>query len=137
MFLVFLALAVVFTGALAFGSDSIRFMTLQKRVKVLAEECAEAAAMCLDAEESRVSGRICIDIEKGRQAAEQLLSRAEYLSAFGDAELKVSISPFGSSGVLAEVCWTGKDPGVFGPLIKNSAARTAAYEWVSIAAGNE
>ena len=53
VFLVFLALVIVFTGALAFASDSLRFVLLQKRLKVLAEECAEAAALCIDEEESQ------------------------------------------------------------------------------------
>ena len=118
VFLVFLALVIVFTGALAFASDSQRFVLLQKRLKVLAEECAEAAALCIDEEESQKQGRICIDLARGQAAAESFLAQSSYLKTFGEASLGVRISSFGSSGVRAELIW------------KNKAARAAAYEWV-------
>lgn len=131
VFLVFLALMIVFAGVFAYAEDSLRFMMLQKRLKVLAEECAEAAALCVDEEESAVRGRVCIDIRRGQAAAERLLSGSNYLKIFGKAQPGVKVSGFGISGVRAEVIWRGEDIMRLSFINKQQAARTAAYEWIS------
>ena len=130
VFLVFLALLILFSGALVFAEDSRNFMMLQKRLKVLAEECAEAAAMCIDEEESALQGKVCIDMRRGQAAAEELLARSGYLKGFGSAELSVSVSDYGSTGVRAEVVWRGEDLMRLSFIKKQKAARTAAYEWI-------
>ena len=130
VFLVFLALLILFSGALVFAEDSRNFMMLQKRLKVLAEECAEAAAMYIDEEESALQGKVCIDMRRGQAAAEELLARSGYLKGFGSAELSVSVSDYGSTGVRAEVVWRGEDLMRLSFIKKQKAARTAAYEWI-------
>ena len=130
VFLVFLALMIVFSGAFVFAEDSLRFVLLQKRLKVLAEECAEAAAMCIDEERSAQDGQVRIDLNRGQAAAQEVLKRTDYLKIFGKAELRVSISAYGSSGVRAEVVWRGEDLMRLSFIKKQQAARTAAYEWI-------
>jgi len=129
VFLVFLALAVVFSGLLIFSSDMREYMILQSRLKILAEDCAHAAALCIDEAASAASGSVQIDIERGQAAAERLLESSDLLDAFGSAEVSIRIR-FESPGcVRAELNWRGRDMFRLAYIEKKEAARSAAYEW--------
>ncbi len=131
VFIVFLALVMVFSAALIFSSDISEYVRLQKRLKVLAEDCAEAAALCVDKEASEASGTLVIDIARGRAAAEELCKKAAGTGAFGkNADISVKISPYGRFGVRAELVFSGRDlfRSVF--LRRSSFSRSAAYEWI-------
>ena len=131
VFMVFLALVLVFSAALVFSSDISEYVRLQKRLKVLAEDCAEAAALCVDKKASEASGALVIDLARGRAAAEELCRKTASSGAFGkDARISVKISPYGSCGVRAELVFSGRD--LFRPafLRLDSFSRSAAYEWI-------
>ena len=132
VFIVFLALIVLFSGIFSFRTDMDRYMLLQRRLKVLAEDCAEAAAMCIDTRRSKEEGRMIIDLGKGQLAAEKLIESSALMDAFafGGARLQVLISPEGASGVRADVSWQGPDLFRLSFITKKAASRSAAYEWL-------
>lgn len=131
VFMVFMAFVVVFSAALVFSSDAAEYVRLQKKLKVLAEDCAEAAALCVDKEASEAAGVLVIDLARGRTAAESLCKKAVSSGAFGkNAEISVKISPYGSLGVRAELVFSGRDLFRLAFLRLDRFSRSAAYEWI-------
>lgn len=130
VFIVFLALVMVFSAALIFTSDIAEYVRLQKRLKVLAEDCAEAAALCIDQKASESSGSLVIDLSRGRRAAEELCRKAADSGGFGrNAQISVKISPYGRLGVRADLVFTGRDLFRLAFLRLETFSRSAAYEW--------
>ena len=131
VFIVFLALVMVFSAALIFSSDIAEYVRLQKRLKVLAEDCAETAALCIDKEASEASGSLVIDFSRGRRAAEDLCKKAENCGEYSkNAHISVKISPYGRLGVRAELVFTGRDLFRLEFLHLETFSRSAAYEWI-------
>lgn len=148
VFMVTMALIVVSFGMFVFRTDMDRYILLQNRLKSIAEECAEAAAMCIDTARSAESGYIVIDFSRAQKAAETVLERTGLMLDFASSGrtkpydsgsgpevnvqdlVTVDVSPEGSSGVRAVVSWTGPD--IFRLLFinKKAARRSAAYEWL-------
>ena len=146
VFIVFLALMTVFSGMFVFRSDMNRYIMLQKKLKILAEECARAAAMCVDTDRSAALGRTVIDYNRGQAAAEKILESTGLLDGYsgepegsgsygstvpkGDAVcVQVTVSPEGPSGARADVCWKGPDLFRLSFINKKTAEMSAAYEW--------
>ena len=87
VFIVFAALLMVFSMFLSFETDMNEYMQDQNLLKMLTEDCAEAAALTIDERTGT------IDREKALKAAEEIL-RSSSLFPYG----KVSIDSFDISG---------------------------------------
>ena len=129
-FLVVLALVLVFVCAFAFTADMNRAMQLEKKLKVLAEDCAEAAALCIDESASVSEGKIIVDLAAGQTAAEILCSLSDICRLFPQtSSLKVRVEQEESGAVAAEVSWEGGDLFRLAGIKKTQASRKAAYAW--------
>ena len=128
VFVVFLAIMIIFCGLFIFESDMSRYMRLQKDLKLLAEDCAEAAALCIDEVRSSRTGKPVIDLDKGRKAALRLLDSSALLKPYG-GKAEVTVSPEGDLRVSAEIKWNGPDIFRLSFIEVCSAHRKAAYEW--------
>ena len=129
-FIVVVALVMVFCCFLAFGSDMQNWMSLQKRLKVLAEDCAEYAALCIDEERSRSEGRIVIDRSGAQEAADKLCALSDIRRLFpGTESLSAELSFPDDSNAEARIVWRGE--GLFRSIrfAVKEAARKAAYGW--------
>ena len=130
VFIVFLAFAVIFTGALVFGTDMQRYMLLQKRLKTLSEDCAEAAALCIDPEQSQALGQAVIDVQKGSETARMLCEKAASSGGFGKyAAVTVEIEHVTESSVGARVSWHGSDIFRSSFIKKTDVQRYSVYSW--------
>ena len=129
-FIVVVALVMVFCCFLAFGTDMQEWMSLQKMLKVLAEDCAEYAALCIDEERSVSEGRIVIDRERAQEAAERLCAISEIRRLFpGTESLEPELTFPDDAKAEVRVVWRGE--GLFRSIkpVKKEAARKAAYGW--------
>ena len=128
--IVLLALVIVFCGSAVFEGDITRYIQLQKTLKTLAEDCAEAAALCIDETASAEAGRPVIDLKRGKAAAEKILENTGVLDKLGaNAQVELVISSEGQSGVGVRLIWKGPDIFRLSFIRKNTAERSAAYEW--------
>ena len=129
-FMVVVALVLVFCCFLAFGTDMQSWMSLQKKLKVLAEDCAEYAALCIDEERSMQEGRIIIDREKAEESADRLCDLSEIYRLFpGTESLSAELSFPDDSKAEVRIVWRGA--GIFRSIKSEikEAARKAAYGW--------
>lgn len=129
-FIAVVALVLVFCCFLAFNADMQQWVSLQKKLKVLAEDCAEYAALCIDEVRSVSEGRIIIDRIKAKEAAERLCSFSDIRRLFpGTGSLIAEISFPDDSRAEVRIVWRGE--GLFRSLKSSAkkAARKAAYGW--------
>ena len=129
-FIVVVALVLVFCCFLAFGGDMQNWMSLQKKLKVLAEDCAEYAALCIDEDRSMASRRIIIDRERAQEAADKLCTLSDIKRLFpGTESLTAELSFPDDSKAEVKVIWRGE--GLFRSIRTEieEAARKAAYGW--------
>ena len=129
-FIVVVALVLVFCCFLAFGSDMQSWMSLQKKLKVLAEDCAEYAALCVDEDRSIAARRIIIDRERAQEAADKLCALSDIRRLFpGTESLEAELSFPDDSKAEVRIVWHGE--GLFRSIrfVKKEAARKAAYGW--------
>ena len=129
-FIVVVALVLVFCCCLACGTDMQQWMSLQKKLKVLAEDCAEYAALCIDEDRSVAEGRIIIDRARAKAAAERLCGSSGIRKLFpGTQTLEPQLSFPDDSKAEVRVVWRGE--GLFSSLRseKKEAAGKAAYGW--------
>ena len=129
-FLVVLALVMVFVCAFAFTTDMSLSMHLEKKLKVLAEDCAEAAALCIDENASRAQGKVVVDMAAGQKAAEELCRLSDIFKLYPQTTaLSVRVEQEPSGAVAAEVRWRGRDLFRLAGIKKTQAAQKAAYAW--------
>lgn len=76
-YIVFTALLLVFTMFLVFSQDMNRYIRIQVDLKALADDCANAGALCIDETGS-------IDAEKAKSAAMQIIAES---SQFPDGKV--------------------------------------------------
>ena len=129
-FIVFMAIVLIFTAFFAFGDDIRRCEMLSKRLKVLSEECAHYAALCVDEDMSRMLGWVVIDEAAAQQAAERLCQSSDIPRLFPETislEVKITVSSAGSAE--AELHWKGKDLLRLPAIKKTQAVSKSAYAW--------
>ena len=129
-FIVVVALVLVFSCFLAFGTDMQAWMSLQKKLKVLAEDCAEYAALCIDEDRSIAAGRIIIDRTKAEEAAARLCELSDIKRLFpGTESLTAELSFPDDSKAEVRIVWRGEGPFRSIQYERKEAARKAAYGW--------
>ena len=81
VFIVFLALLMVFSMFLVYRQDMIRYMQVQKLLKFLAEDAAEAGALCIDVKDRKIDGIKAVD------AAEEIIAAS---SLFPEGSVRIT-----------------------------------------------
>ena len=125
-----MAIVLIFTSFFAFGADVRRCQLLQQKLRSLAEECAEYAALCIDEDLSRQLGWIVIDEAAARQAAGKLCERSDIYRLFPETlSLDVEIYVSDAGKAEAELRWTGRDLLRLPGIKKTQAVSKSAYAW--------
>ena len=122
VFIVFLALIVIFSMFLSYLQDTDRYMQYQKLLKMLSEDCAEAGALTIDPKTGVISGG------RAFEAASEIL---ESSSLFPRGSVSVESASVTCGGKGFEVCliYSGED--LFRlPFINITEIRRASeYVW--------
>jgi hypothetical protein len=127
IFLVFLALLILMTAAMSYAADMNGYVSLQRRLKALAEECAAGASLFTDPE-SFADGTVSIDEDDAYAYAEFLISKANENTGPLTGVFGVSLS-FDGPTVTACVSFSGEDMFRLPFVNIRYAERTAAYRW--------
>jgi len=112
----------IFSLALAFTMDLSSYMQKQKLLKILAEDCAEAGALCIDERSAN------IDRQTALRAAEKILNSSD-LFPKGTAEIESLEITEGGKGVRVRLVY--KEEGMLGPFLPgiSSISRISEYVW--------
>lgn len=122
IFIVFTAFLLVFSMLLVYGADVNGYMLLQKHLKALAEDCAEAGALTID------PASAVIDRNKADEAAADILTESKM---FKDGSVTVRDSAVTKSGRGYSVTLRLDCGELFRLdfLSKKSIERTSEYAW--------
>ena len=115
------------TAALSYAGDLNNYVSLQRRLKALAEECAAGAALFIDPA-GFAEGTLTIDEDDAYAYAEFMINKANSNTGPLTGVFDVSLS-FDGPEVTATVSFTGEDMFRLPMIDVFGAARTAAYKW--------
>ncbi len=124
--IVFLALVLLCVPILAFSTDMNRYQRMQAALKSLAENCAHAGALCVDAQ-ALSKGDLKIDAQAAGEYVRLLLSRP-VASELSGGRIRADIA---ADGPVCTVRLDYDGPDIFRlPFLEvTHITRSSAYEW--------
>ena len=145
VFIVSLAMLLVFVSFLAFSADMDRYVQMQEHLKALAEDCAAGCALFTD-EEAYSEGVMVIDSADARAYTAFLIGKAQKsMPPLANGAIEASVRIFddrkgyegiteyglvsGIPGSAVTLTYTGEDIFRLPFITVTDIRRTAAYQW--------
>jgi len=144
VFIMSLALFLIFTAFLVYSSDFNLYEQQRQALKDLAEDCAAAAALCSDLP-SFSKGLLAISKKSAENLSLYMIKEAEKTALFQNGSIKMEMSLYddvigyagcekydlqaGLPSAVITLTYTGKDIFRLPFLSCNTIKRTAVYQW--------
>jgi len=130
IFMVFLALTVVFLSAFCFMADLNNFVLMEKYLKTMAEECACSAALMTDSTMTSY-GFLEIDMQAARATCDRVCGKlASTVPAFSRGSISVDNIDIGDNYARVKLTYSQTTDLFRLPWIeKRGFSREAEYRW--------